>query len=254
MFEIVKVIRTDHDGVVEVRLNRPEKMNAISTAKFSGCSVLSFLLLFCFFASARADTIDELYQDLVDRQVSESQIGHRYPDNELEKFDLNRVFTSQGGMDDSLLRISVYRGFEKVTARLVELGANPDLVLEKNCSPLGTAIANENDKLIQLLIEAGADTGVPVCWPQNGSKDTPLDLAITIYDISDDSRKLIMRNYVEDSGKLTRRILLYAIVNDRPEIARLFLDLMPGFQDERMESLAQNRSKTIYDMLVGQRQ
>ena len=33
--ETVQVIRTDVKGVVEVRLNRPEKMNAISTAMFS---------------------------------------------------------------------------------------------------------------------------------------------------------------------------------------------------------------------------
>ena len=35
MSETVQVIRTEHDGVVEVRLNRPDKMNAISTEMFA---------------------------------------------------------------------------------------------------------------------------------------------------------------------------------------------------------------------------
>jgi len=35
MSEIVEVIRSEHQGVVEVRLNRPDKMNAISTAMFN---------------------------------------------------------------------------------------------------------------------------------------------------------------------------------------------------------------------------
>ena len=35
MSETVQVIRTEHEGVVEVRLNRPEKMNALDTGMFS---------------------------------------------------------------------------------------------------------------------------------------------------------------------------------------------------------------------------
>ncbi len=35
MSDTVQIIRTDHEGVVEVRLNRPDKMNAISTEMFS---------------------------------------------------------------------------------------------------------------------------------------------------------------------------------------------------------------------------
>ena len=35
MSETVQVIRTEHEGVVEVRLNRPDKMNALSTDMFN---------------------------------------------------------------------------------------------------------------------------------------------------------------------------------------------------------------------------
>lgn len=212
----------------------------------------AFLMLMVVILSTNlsADEANMLYEELIDRKVSENKIISKFSITSISSEKLNKVFISERSISDSILRISVYRSFRKVVEAVLEAGADPNIELRNNCSPLGIAIMNGDDDIAKALVSHGADTRIPVCWPQDGSRVTPIDIAITQYEISDATRLMIMREHVSVGEPLSQRVLLFAIVNEKPEIAREFVKLMPEYRNQKLLRLSENRSEIINRILI----
>lgn len=215
-------------------------------------SVQAFLMLVVVLLSTRlsADEVDILYKELVDRQVSEHQVMSRFSISSIDAESLDKVFVSERSISDSILRISVYRGYKEIVKAVLESGADPNIKLRNNCSPLGIAIMNGDDDIVRELLRHGADTRIPVCWPQDGSRVTSIDVAITQYELTDVTRLMVMREHVSIGEPLSQRVLLFAIVNDKPEIAREFVGLMPEYRNKKLFDFSESRSEIINSILL----
>lgn len=65
---------------------------------------------------------------------------------------------------DTLLHAAIYKNFSKITAKLLELGANINILNENRCTPLGYASSSTqyNKEIMTILLAAGADPNAPV--------------------------------------------------------------------------------------------
>lgn len=212
------------------------------------------LVLICAFALAfslqsHADGLcDTFYKDIVDRSNSESEILWELDRSAVSASNINTICPLGKDSDDSVLRVAVYRRFETLVSQLLSLGANPNLILENTCSPLGTAIINEDEPVIRLLLKYGADTREPMCWSEE-HREIPIDKGIVSHNISDEIRIEIMMRKAELGAGLSPTILVFAIVNDKLELATAFVELMPDYRNKTFLALAEPRSTRIYQML-----
>ncbi|MCF8069656.1 MAG: ankyrin repeat domain-containing protein [Desulfobacterales bacterium] len=131
----------------------------------------------------------------------------------------------------------------EIVLLLLDYDADPNLKNDYGKAAIHHAIFQpEAEGIIKVLINHGADVNMIA---EKGGKETPLHMAAQLYIESDDRTKAerIIRQLinagadVDSMDKYGYTVLMMAVVNDRPQLVRLMLDLGADAQLKNKEGM-----------------